>query len=93
MVYLDANQNKLFDQGEGVNDLLLLASAGQWSVQTILQNGETWLALPPDLPPGSDVHVQAPYLHWSDLLRAPKPGEILEASLRLDLPQFPVSLP
>ena len=93
VVYLDANQNKLFDRGEGVNDLLLLANAGSWSVQTMLQNGEAWLALPADLVPSSDVQVQSPYLHWSDILRAPKPGEILEASLRLEPPQFPVSLP
>lgn len=93
MVYLDANQDKLFEFGEGVNNLLLLVSSGQWTVQATLQDGEMRLALPPDLTPGSDVQVQAPYLHWSDMLRAPKSGEILEASLRLDLPQFPVSLP
>lgn len=93
LVYLDINQNKLFDTGEGVNDLLLFASSGSWSAKVILQSGQVRLALPPDLTPGSDVQIQAPYLHWSEILRAPKPGSILESSLRLDLPQYPVSLP
>ena len=93
MVYLDANQDNLFEFGEGVNDLLLLVNIGSWKEKVILQDGEVWLALPPDLSSGSDVQVQSPYLHWSDILRAPKPGEIQEASLRLELPQFPVSLP
>lgn len=93
VVYLDANRNKLFDRGEGVNDLLLLIDARSWSAPIILQNGEAWLALPSDLVPGSDVQVQSPYLHWSELLRAPKAGEILDASLRLELPRFPASLP
>lgn len=93
MVYLDANQDKLFEFGEGVNNLLLLISSGQWTFQAILQDGEMSLALPPDLSLGSVVQVQAPYLHWSDMLRAPKSGEILDASLRLNPPQFPVSLP
>ena len=92
-VYLDTNKDNLFEFGEGVDNLLLLVNAGRWAAQAILQDGEVWLALPSDLIPGSDVQVQAPYLHWSDVLRAPKPGEILEATLRLVLPQFPVSLP
>jgi hypothetical protein len=93
VVYLDANRDSLFEFGEGVDNLMLLVSSGQWTVQATLQDGEIRLALPPDLTPGSDVQVQAPYLHWSDVLRAPKSGEILEVALRLDLPQFPVSLP
>lgn len=93
VVYLDINQNKLFDRGEGVNDLLLLIGDGNWSTQIIMQNGEAWLALPVVLVPSSDVQVQSPYLHWSKLLRAPKPGEILESELRLEQPQFPASLP
>jgi len=92
-VYLDINQNDLFEFGEGVEDILLLVNAGTWTAQTILQHGETWLALPVDLPPDSDVQVQTPYFHWSDILRASKPGEIVDASLRLELPQYPVSLP
>jgi hypothetical protein len=87
------NKDNLFEFGEGVNDLLLLISAGSWKEQIILQDGEAWLALPPDLPSSSDVQVQSPYLHWSDILRAPRSGEIFEASLRLELPQYPVSLP
>jgi hypothetical protein len=93
VVYLDTNHDGLFEFGEGVNDLLLIVNTGGWTVQDILQNGESWLALPGDLLPGSDVQVQIPYLHWSDVLRAPKPGEILDASLRLEPPQYPVSLP
>ena len=93
MVYLDLNKDNIFEFGEGVNDLLLLITAGSWKEQIILQDGEAWLALPPGLPSGSDVQVQSPYLHWCEVLHAPKPGEILEASLRLDLPQYPVSLP
>ena len=93
LAYLDINQNSLFEFGEGVDDLLLLVNAGSWTVQAILQNGETWLALPGNLLPGSNVQVQMPYLHWSDILRAPKPGEILEASLHLEPPRYPVSLP
>ena len=93
VVYLDINQDNLFEFGEGVDDLLLLINAEKFSTQVILHNGETWLALPYDLSPGSEVQVQAPYLHWSEMLSAPKPREILETSLRLDVPQFPVSLP
>jgi hypothetical protein len=93
VVYLDVNQDNLLEFGEGVDDLLLLINAEGFSTQVILHNGEAWLALPYDSSPGSDVQVQAPYLHWSDLLSAPKPGEILEASLRLNVPQFPVFLP
>ena len=92
-MYLDINKDNLFEFGEGVDNLLLLVNAGRWAAQAILQDGEVWLALPADLIPGSDVQVQAPYLHWSNVLRAPKEGEILEATLRLVLPQFPVSLP
>jgi hypothetical protein len=93
VVYLDTNQDNIFESGEGVNDVLLLVNIGAWKEKIILQDGEAWLALPPDLSSGSDVQVQSPYLHWSDMLHVPKPGEILETSLRLDLPQFPVSLP
>jgi hypothetical protein len=93
LVYLDINHNDLFEFGEGVNDLLILVNAGPWTAHAFLQNGEAWLTLPGDLLPGSGVQVQTPYLHWSAILRAPKPGEILETSLRLKLPQYPASLP
>ena len=92
-VYLDRDENGLEDAGEGVDNLLLLVRAGPWAVQAILQAGEAWLALPADLPRGSEVQVQAPYLHWSQVLAVPQPGEILQAGLRLDLPQYPVALP
>ena len=92
VVYLDLNKDNILEYGEGVNDLLLLITAGSWKGQIILHDGEAWLALPPGLPSGTDVQVQSPYLHWSRILIAPKPGEIVEASLHLDLPQYPVSL-
>ena len=93
VVYLDINQDSLFEYGEGVQDLLLLIKAGHWTDQAILQDGELWLALPDGLPPGSEVQVQSPYLHWSEVLRAPRDGEIAQAILQLELPRFPVSLP
>jgi hypothetical protein len=93
VVYLDMNQDKLFELGEGVNDLFLLVSSGKFTMQAILQNGEVWLALPSELLPGNDVQIQVPYLHWSDILHAPKMGDVIKASLRLDIPQYPVSLP
>jgi hypothetical protein len=93
VVYLDLNKDNIFEFGEGVNDLLVLVTTGSWKEQIILQDGEAWLALPPGLPSGSDVQVQSPYLHWSKILQAPKSGEIVEANLKLDLPQYPVSLP
>ncbi len=93
LVYLDMNGNDLFDPGEGVSDLLILVNASSWEAQLILGDGEAWLPLPPDLAQGAEVQVGSPYLHWSDLLRAPRPGEVLQATLRLEQPQFPVSLP
>jgi hypothetical protein len=93
VAYLDLNGDHLREAGEGVDDLLLWISAGEWEYQAILQDGELRLALPFGLTPDDDVQVQAPYLHWSALLRGPKAGEILEASLRLDPPHFPVSIP
>ena len=92
-VYLDQNANGLFDAGEGVDDLLLIISASAWAGQLTIQSGQAWLALPPDLPPSAPVLVQSPYLGWSERIKAPEPGEIATAVLRLELPQFPAYLP
>ncbi len=93
VVYLDLNKDTIFEFGEGVNDLLVLITAGSWKEQIILRDGEAWLSLPSGLPPGSEMQVQSPYLHWSKILNAPKSGEIVEANLKLELPQYPASLP
>lgn len=93
-VYMDANDNGEFDTGEGVDHLLGLARWGEtWLTYGYTVNGVLILTIPPDIPVGTQIAVETPYLHWSDQVKAPEISGLVETALRLELPEFPVFLP
>ncbi len=93
-VYIDANGNRAFDIGEGVDDLLVLVSAQGYQVQTYTENGLARVQTDPAaIPENTPLEIQTPYLHWSTTVKAPASGVTASAELRLELPVFPAFLP
>lgn len=93
VVYMDANGNGEFDTGEGVENLLALARWETWLTYGYTVQGTLTFSLPPDVPPGVQIAVEAPYLHWSSQVKAPVQSGFAETALKLGLPEFPVFLP
>lgn len=93
VVFMDDNRNGAFDTGEGIDGLLGLARWGDWLTYGLTTNGVLFLPIPPDIPVGTQIAVETPYLHWSTQIKTPDQSGTAEAVLRLELPEFPVFLP
>lgn len=92
-VYMDENRNNLMDDGEGVENLLLTASAGSWKAQAWTVAGVAVMQIPAEFY-GSKILVQCPYLHWGETFAAPEAdAAVAEGVLRLTKPDYPVFLP
>jgi hypothetical protein len=93
VVYVDTNNNHLREQGEGVEGLRIVAAAGTWTAEQWTHGGEAWFWLPADLEAGSEVQINTPYLHLSQVVRTPRENRLLQVDLRLDAPRYPIFLP
>ena len=93
VVFMDDNRNGAFDTGEGIDDLLVMARWGDWLTYGTTENGVLFLTIPQDIPVGTQIAVETPYLHWSAQVKTPEQSGTAEAVLRLELPEFPVFLP
>ncbi len=92
-VYVDINKNNLADTGEGVENLLLVASAGAWAREGWTKDGVAEFSIPAELH-GTDILIQAPYLHWGATFEAPAAATLVaQGVLKLSQPDFPVFLP
>jgi hypothetical protein len=92
-MYVDANTNNLVDDGEGVENLYLTASAGDWRAEAWTKNGIAVFQIPANLY-NINLFVQCPYLHWGATFAAPEAdATIARGVLRMTRPDFPVYLP
>ena len=93
VVYVDTNNDHLMEQGEGVEGLRIVVSAGGWTAEQWTRGGEVWFWMPADLPAGSEVQINAPYLHQSEVFSTPRDGRQVQIDMLLKAPNYPIFLP
>ena len=90
---MDTNTNRQFDMGEGVEDLVVVATSTTWQSWATTQAGKVTFTLPPTMEKDIAIDVEVPYLHWSLVVKAPDTGGTARGELQLALPEYPVFLP
>jgi len=94
VVYMDINRNGLMDADEGVQGLLVYLGIENTSVGSgWTNNGIALIPLPSGTAKNTVVQVSIPYLHWSELSKAPASEEQTTITLKLDMPTYPAYLP
>ncbi len=93
VVYVDTNNNHLMEQGEGVEGLRMVVSANGWAAEQWTRGGEVWFWIPADLAAGSEVQINAPYLHQSKIFSVPRDGRQVQVDILLKAPNYPIFLP
>lgn len=92
-VYMDDNRNNLMDDGEGVDNLFLTASAGGWKAGAWTVEGLAVFQVPAEFY-NIKLLVQSPYLHWGEVFEAPAADAMVaKGVLRVIQPDYPVFLP
>ena len=71
---MDTNENRQFDMGEGVADLIVVATSATWQSWVTTHAGKVTFTLPPTMAKDTAIDVEIPYLHWSLVVKAPDTG-------------------
>ncbi len=97
LIYMDINNDNVFNRGEGVENLWVVVTQGNgsgWDNGAMTQAGLAAYVLPESIAPNSTVLVQIPYLHISREVRAAKEiGGSVAVEIRLEAPRIPIVLP
>ena len=93
VVYVDTNNDHIMEQGEGVEGLRIVVATDGWTAEQWTRGGEVWFWMPADLAAGSEVQVNAPYLHQSEVFSTPRDGRQVQIDMLLKAPNYPIFLP